>query len=415
MRPKSFGPRQWSVAIALAGMTLGVCVGLVGEGDTTVVFGRGLDHHRAHHRGAGLDVAHGLALPARRCAGNPCAELRAPRRSYRVGQEQRRAEPAGRRSEDRLLLRLPDRERSEDAGREPARRSRRACDCRYAGVALLARVSACFAPMYRQATLAAINGATRPAREREEININDAVQRRGRSVERLPRGTTTMAAASCSSVTRKARECSIKLLRRATSTRIQAVRRLLVSAVLLGGNVTVKQGAMSAVISRTFLRARSFTQTGCVVAVLELPDAASRELAVRAGRHRPARRQPQGTRLPGRLREPGRTIGRRARRRPRPYFATTKFPGLIGTVSGPPPKAPTPWVAYPDRYTVQCRDVRRCDVVAGDARARRSEVHRLGDARSDVGTASLRLQHHARRPPAPRRTGGGGVQVVVIK
>ncbi len=28
--------------------------------------------------------------------------------------------------------------------------------------------------------------------------------------------------------------------------------------------------------------------------------------------------------------------------------------GLIGTVSGPVPSVPTPWVSYPDRYTASC-------------------------------------------------------------
>ena len=51
--------------------------------------------------------------------------------------------------------------------------------------------------------------------------------------------------------------------------------------------------------------------------------------------------QPQGNDLAGGVREPGRTIGDAATPAST-YFPTTKFPGLIGTVSGTPPKAPTP-------------------------------------------------------------------------
>jgi hypothetical protein len=40
----------------------------------------------------------------------------------------------------------------------------------------------------------------------------------------------------------------------------------------------------------------------------------------------------------------------------RTLFRTERFPGLIGSVAGDPPDAPTPWAAIPRRYTGRCRN-----------------------------------------------------------
>ena len=131
-----------------------------------------------------------------------------------------------------------------------------------------------------------------------------------------------------------------------------SARRLLVSAVILGGNVTVKQGSDIGGDFPHIPACRSFTQTGCVVAYssfLQPPPANSLfgrpGTGPRAGQARArASRCCASTRRRRRAARPGITS----------YFPTGKFPGLIGTIDGTPPKAPTPWVSYPDRYTAQC-------------------------------------------------------------
>jgi hypothetical protein len=40
----------------------------------------------------------------------------------------------------------------------------------------------------------------------------------------------------------------------------------------------------------------------------------------------------------------------------RTLFRTERFPGLLGTVAGDPPKARTAWAALPGRYTARCRN-----------------------------------------------------------
>jgi hypothetical protein len=209
-----------------------------------------------------------------------------------------------------------------------------------------------FAPMYRQATLAAINGATQPGAKRVALNVNvgynDVVAAWNDYLahDNHGRGVVFLGHSQGSAVL-------IKLLAEHVDPN-PSVRRLLVSAVLLGGNVTVKQGSDVGGDFAHIPACRSFTQTGCVVAYSSflMPPPAN-SLFGRAGTG-PRAGQQQGTDLQVVCVNPAAPAGDAATPAST-YFATTKFPGLIGTVSGAPPKAPTPWVAYPDRYTVQCR------------------------------------------------------------
>jgi hypothetical protein len=128
-------------------------------------------------------------------------------------------------------------------------------------------------------------------------------------------------------------------------------RRLLVSAILLGGNVTVPAGRDVGGDFQHVPACRSQTQTGCVVAYSTfLSPPPPNSLFGRAGTGSRAGAQSAGLQVlcvnPA---SPSGGSGSLL-----PYFTTTRFPGTIGAVSGPVPSAPTPWVAYPDRYTASC-------------------------------------------------------------
>jgi hypothetical protein len=133
-----------------------------------------------------------------------------------------------------------------------------------------------------------------------------------------------------------------------------AERRLMVSAVILGGNVTVKTGSDIGGDFQNIPACRSFTQTGCVVAYSSfLAPPPANTLFGRPGAGLRAG-QKQGADLQVLCVNPAAPAGD-ASAAVTSYFSTTKFPGLIGTVGGAVPTAPTPWVSYPDRYTVKCR------------------------------------------------------------
>ena len=130
------------------------------------------------------------------------------------------------------------------------------------------------------------------------------------------------------------------------------LRRRLVSAVLLGGNVTVATGRDVGGDFQHIRACRRRGQTGCVVAYSSFeqpppPDS----LFGRVG---------QGVSA-GRGANPGLQVLCVNPASPRggsgallSYNRTTRFPGAIGAVSGEVPSAPTPWVEYPRLYTAKC-------------------------------------------------------------
>ena len=121
-----------------------------------------------------------------------------------------------------------------------------------------------FAPMYRQATLAAINGATAPGAKNNKVNIDVGYQdvlaawNDYLAHDNDGRGVVLLGHSQGAGVL-------IQLLRQEIDPDPSA-RRLLVSAVILGGNVTVKQGSGIGGDFPHIPACRSFTQTGCVVA-----------------------------------------------------------------------------------------------------------------------------------------------------
>jgi hypothetical protein len=126
------------------------------------------------------------------------------------------------------------------------------------------------------------------------------------------------------------------------------LRRQTVSALLLGGNVTVPEGKNVGGDFQNIPACQSAKETHCVVAYSTYaqqppPDGLFGRTRVGAG--------PDGTNLQILCVNPASFTGSGTLE---PYFRTKQFPGPLGAAIGSPPMAPTPWVAYPDLYRAQC-------------------------------------------------------------
>ena len=138
-----------------------------------------------------------------------------------------------------------------------------------------------------------------------------------------------------------------------------AERKLLVSALLMGGNVTVPAGKSVGGDFQHIPACRSDRQVGCVVAYSSfdtVPPADS--LFGRVGTSIGAR-SGLGTTSEGGLQvlctNPASLGGGTASLDP--YFLTTSFPGAGGLFNAPTtPGVSTPWVSYPARYDATCMD-----------------------------------------------------------
>jgi Protein of unknown function (DUF3089) len=138
-----------------------------------------------------------------------------------------------------------------------------------------------------------------------------------------------------------------------------ALRKQLVSAVLLGGNVLVPKGKRAGATFQNVPSCRWIGETHCVVAyssfLKEPPEGAY------FGR---VNSPLLGTPIPEEVAKGlevlcvnpsvgvqhwGLSIGALS-----PYQSTSPFPGLLGPYVKAP-SAPTPWVSYPGQYTGQCR------------------------------------------------------------
>jgi hypothetical protein len=132
----------------------------------------------------------------------------------------------------------------------------------------------------------------------------------------------------------------------------ETARSLLVSALLLGGNVTVAKGQDAGGDFQNIPACRSVDQTGCVVAYssfIEPPPADGAFGRVGAG--------PRGSeQADGNLEvlcvNPASLAGGTGPLEP--YFLATSLPGVFGAELIGVPSAPTPWLAYPGLYTAHC-------------------------------------------------------------
>ncbi len=124
--------------------------------------------------------------------------------------------------------------------------------------AQFSRVCKVYAPMYRQLTLANIAGAATPAEQ--ALAYGDVLHAWQTYLRQYNHGRGVVLIGHSQ---------GSFLLRRLVATQIDpksSMRKLLVSAVLLGGNVTVKKGTGIGGDFHHIAACRSASQTGCVIA-----------------------------------------------------------------------------------------------------------------------------------------------------
>jgi hypothetical protein len=210
-----------------------------------------------------------------------------------------------------------------------------------------------FAPVYRQIT---IQGLLNPAsvttemRETAYRDVRDAWRdylrryNRGRGVVFVGHSQGTF------------------VLRRLIAEEVDATRsalRRLVSALLLGGNVLVRQGEDRGGDFRRIRACRSRTQTGCVVAysVFNAPVPANSRFGRASGASRPGGVpvRPGSEVLCTNPASPGGGSGSVTPVYPREPFAPGTTIGILTTQIGfPVPDVSTPWIAAPGAYRARC-------------------------------------------------------------
>ena len=134
-----------------------------------------------------------------------------------------------------------------------------------------------------------------------------------------------------------------------------ALRKQLVSAILLGGNVLVPEGKRVGGTFKNVPACRSAIETSCVIAYstfLKEPPEGSYFGRPESPLLNPGEPVPEGMQV---LCVNPTLLTRSPAAGPLlPYASTTTFPGLLGFVE-PAPSAPTPWVTMPGLYEAQCK------------------------------------------------------------
>ena len=209
-----------------------------------------------------------------------------------------------------------------------------------------------FAPVYRQLTLAGILGTVPPtAAERRQgyADVRNAWRDYLRNYNH-GRGVVIVGHSQGSFVLREllAKEVDPK----------PAVRRRLISALLLGGNVLVKKGRDAGGDFKRIPACRARTQTGCVIAFSTF------------------NAQPPATARFGRTEEAGEEVlctnpaalgggsGKVTPIQPTAPFAPgTTIAAAISLLGVPAPNVPTAWYSYPSSYRARCSSAGGADVL----------------------------------------------------
>ncbi len=207
--------------------------------------------------------------------------------------------------------------------------------------AMFSRVCKVYAPMYRQLTLSNIGGAATPAQQalaygdvRTAWSTYLHLYNHGRGVVLIGHSQGAF------------------LLRRLITTQVDtsaSARRLMVSAILLGGNVTVRNGSDVGGDFRHIRACHSATQTGCVLAWSTFGTT------------------PPGDAVFGRTTTPGLQVlctnpaalaGGTGLLNPllptRPFAPGSSIAAGISLLGIRTPPASTPWISAPGSYSAQC-------------------------------------------------------------
>jgi hypothetical protein len=214
-----------------------------------------------------------------------------------------------------------------------------------------------YAPMYRQRTLASINGPPQQQAEALKLAYSDiaAAWRDYRDHYNRGRGFVLIGHSQGTTMLRQ-------LIRSEIDQRPK-LRRRMVSAILPGGNVTVRAGS---VVGGDFQHVPGCTkrrQTGCAVAWSTFADPPPPN--TRFGRPVAANGVnpfgfPTGAGYEVLCTNPAALAGGAAPLKS--YLRSEPFPGLLGALlvemyGGPPPSADTPWLQPQDHYTARCAHV----------------------------------------------------------
>ncbi len=210
--------------------------------------------------------------------------------------------------------------------------------------ARFSQVCRVYAPVYPQLTIAAIGGSATPeARETAYAGVLSAWKE---YLQKYNQGRGVVFIGHSQGA---------GMLTRLLSSEIDPhakLRRRTVSALLLGGNVTVAKGKKVGGDFQRLPGCQSTKQTGCVVAYsmfAETPPPNALFGRVGTGPRADSGQDPANLEVlcvnPASMKGTGKL---------QPYLRTTRFPGPIGAVSGEPPSASTAWVEYPNLYTARC-------------------------------------------------------------
>ncbi len=209
-----------------------------------------------------------------------------------------------------------------------------------------------YAPLYRQLTLATIGDPSKATPQAAAIAYGDVLDawRSYLRHDNHGRGVVLLGHSQGSFVLRR--------LVREQIDPSASLRRRLVSAILLGGNVTVRRGSDVGGDFRHVPACRSPGQVGCVVAYSafnEVPPADALFGRVSGfGRGRQGQADPARTRV---LCTNPAALGGGAGRL-QTYAVARPFPGVLGAAVnafiGPLPKVSTAWVRPPGYYTGHC-------------------------------------------------------------
>jgi hypothetical protein len=209
-----------------------------------------------------------------------------------------------------------------------------------------------FAPVYRQLTLAGIGGTATAKDTRTAYGDVRAAWREYLARENHGRGVVLIGHSQGTG--------HLTQLVRAQIDRRPAVRRRLVSAILLGGNVTVRRGSDAGGSFRNVRACRSRTQLGCVVAFStfgETPPADAR-FGRNAGRFARFFGQPTGPRYRVLCTNPAALGGGSARLDgilpSAPFAQGTLIAAGIALLGLPLPQASTTFVETRGAFTGRC-------------------------------------------------------------
>jgi hypothetical protein len=221
-----------------------------------------------------------------------------------------------------------------------------------------------YAPVYRQLTLLSINAATADQRAAGAKLAYGDVREAWRDYLAKYNHGRGFVLIGHSQGTRMLRQ----LIREEVDPK-PPVRRRLVSAILLGGNVLVRKGQKIGGDFQNIPACTAADQTRCVLAwsTFNEPPPDNSRFGRSPATDTSGAGFPAGPDYEVLCSNPA-SLGANQRRPLTSYLRSEPFPGTIGALlvvmyGGPPPSAPTPWLQPADHYTGRCEQAAGANVL----------------------------------------------------